>query len=163
VPFEFTLLCAQFEDRIQTCTLMKECLDSIGIICNVKPTEFTVLTQLMMDGNFQAELGGWGAGADPDTSANIYMTGEERNYGHYSNPKVDELFIKARHEFAGDKRMALYGEIHNLLWEDQPYTWLFYRNSFYAFNKKLRGYNFSPRGPFHFSPGIGSMYAVEAQ
>jgi peptide/nickel transport system substrate-binding protein len=163
IPFEFTLLCSQFEDRIQTCTLMKECLDSIGIICNVKPTEFTVLTQLMMDGNFQAEMGGWGSGADPDTSANIYKTGEERNYGSYSNPKVDELFIQARHEFDRDKRMALYGEIHKILWEDQPYTWLYYRNSFYAFNKKLRGYNFSPRGPFHFSPGFGSIYAAEAQ
>jgi peptide/nickel transport system substrate-binding protein len=161
IPFEFTVLCAQFEDRIQVCTLMKECLDSIGIICNVKPTEFTVLTQLMTDGKFQAELGGWGAGADPDTSANIFKTGENRNYGHYSNQRVDELFIKGRHEFDRDKRNAIYGEIHRTLWEDQPYTWLFYRNSFYAFNKKLRGYNFSPRGPFHFSPGIGSVYATE--
>ena len=54
-------------------------------------------------------------------------------------------------------------EIHRTLWEDQPYTWLFYRNSFYAFNKKLRGYNFSPRGPFHFSPGIGSIYATDVK
>jgi peptide/nickel transport system substrate-binding protein len=163
IPFEFTVLCSQFEDRIQVCTLLKECLDSIGIICHVKPTEFTVLTQLMTDGKFQAEMGGWGAGADPDTSANIYKTGEERNYGHYSNPRVDDLFIKGRHEFDPDKRNAIYGEIHKTLWQDQPYTWLFYRNSFYAFNKKLRGYNFSPRGPFHFSPGIGSIYATEVK
>ena len=57
--------------------------------------------------------------------------------------------------------MTLYGEIHNLLWEDQPYTWLFWRYSFYGFNKRLRGYNFSPRGPFHYSPGMGSIYMPE--
>jgi peptide/nickel transport system substrate-binding protein len=160
IPFEFTLLCSQFEDRIQVCTLMKECLDSIGIVCHVKPTEFTVLTQLMTDHKFQAEMGGWSTGADPDTSLNIFGTGEQRNYGQYSNPRVDELFQQGRLEFDREKRAAIYGEIHNILWEDQPYTWLYYRNSFYAFNKKLRGYNFSPRGPFHYSPGFESIHAV---
>jgi peptide/nickel transport system substrate-binding protein len=160
VPFEFNLLCAQFEDRIQTCTLMKECLDSIGIVCNVKPTEFTVLTQMLSDHKFHAELGGWGTGADPDTNTNIWYTGEQRNYGQYSNPKVDELFVRARKEFDPEKRYALYGEIHNLLWEDQPYTWLYNRSAFYAFNKKLRGYNFSPRGPFHYAPGVSSIHAA---
>jgi peptide/nickel transport system substrate-binding protein len=160
IPFEFTLLCATFDDRIQTATLMKECLDSIGVICHVKPTEFTVLVQLETDHKFQAALAGWGSGVDPDLSANLWVTGQERNYGQYSNPRVDELFAQGRREFDRDKRAEIYGEIHNILWEDQPYTWLFYRNAFYAFNKKLRGYNFSPRGPFHYSPGVSSIYAV---
>ena len=160
VPFEFTLMCAPFEDRIQTCTLMKECLDAIGIICHVKPTEFTVLTQLHTDHNFHATLAGWSTGADPDTTTNIFATDEPRNYGQYSNPRVDELFEQGRLEFDRDKRNAIYGEIHNILWEDQPYTWLFNRNAFYGFNKKLRGYNFSPRGPFHYSPGVESIHAV---
>jgi peptide/nickel transport system substrate-binding protein len=160
IPFEFTLLCAQFDDRIQTCTLMKECLDSIGIVCHVKPTEFTVLSQLMMDHKFQAELGGWGTGTDPDTTLNIYGTDEQRNYGQYSNPRVDELFKQGRAELNREKRAAIYGEIHNILWDEQPNTWLFYRAAFYAFNKKLRGYNFSPRGPFHYAPGIESIHAA---
>jgi peptide/nickel transport system substrate-binding protein len=158
VPFEFTLHVANLEDRIQLCTLMKECLDRIGIVCHVKPTEFTVLTQLNEERKFQAAFGGWRTGADPDTSANIWMTGESRNYGSYSNPRVDQLFLAARREFDRAKRADLYGQIHMLLWEDQPYTWLFNRNSFYGFNKKLRGYNFSPRGPFDYSPGIASVF-----
>jgi peptide/nickel transport system substrate-binding protein len=160
VPFEFTLRCAQFEDRVQTCTLMKECLDRIGIICHVKPTEFTVLVQLETDHKFHAALAGWGSGIDPDTSANIWMTGEQRNYGQYSNPRVDELFELGRREFDREKRAEIYREIHSILWEDQPDTWLFYRNSFYGFNKKLRGYNFSPRGPFHYSPGVLSIFSA---
>jgi len=158
VPFEFALLVANYEDRVKIATLMKECLDSIGVVCNVKPTEFTVLMQLQRDHKFQAAFAGWGTGADPDTGTNIWVTGEGRNYGGYSNPRVDELFKQARHEFDRDKRAALYGEIHNLLWEDQPYTWLYNRNSFYGFSKKLRGYNFSPRGPFHYGPGFSSFY-----
>jgi peptide/nickel transport system substrate-binding protein len=160
IPFEFTILCGQFEDRIQTATLMKECLDGIGVVCHVKPTEFTVLVQLQTDHKFQAALGGWSTGADPDTTLNIYGTAEQRNYGQYSNPRVDEHFKTARLEFDADKRNALYGEIHNILWEDQPYTWLYNRQAFYGFNKRLRGYNFSPRGPFHYSPGFESIHAA---
>ena len=111
---------------------------------------------------FQAAFGGWGSGADPDTTSNIFASNAGRNYGGYSNSRVDELFEQARHEFDEDKRYALYGEIHRQLWKDQPYTWLFYRNSFYGFNKRLRGYNFSPRGPFHYGPGFGSFYVPVA-
>jgi len=103
-------------------------------------------------------MGGWGAGTDPDSTANVYVTNEGRNYGNYSNQRVDELFIQGRQELDLEKRAAIYGEIHKLLWEDQPYTWLFYRNGFYAFSKKLRGYNFAPTGPFFFDPGIYSIY-----
>ena len=158
IPFRFTLLCVNLEDRLKVATLMKECLDTIGVVCNVKPTEFTVLTQLNRDHNFQAAFAGWGTGADPDTSENIWGTGAGRNYGEYSNPRVDELFQQGKREFDREKRAAIYGEITKLLWQDQPYTWLFYRNSFYAFSKKLRGYNFSPRGPFSYGPGFASIF-----
>jgi peptide/nickel transport system substrate-binding protein len=161
VPFEFTLLCFNIEDRVRLCTLMKECLAKVGIVCNVKPTEFTVLTKLNEEHKFQAAFGGWGSGADPDTSKNIWGTDENRNYGQYSNPQVDKLFDQGRTEFDRAKRGELYGQIHMLLWEDQPYTWLYHRNSFYGFNKKLRGYNFSPRGPFHFSPGFSSVFIAK--
>jgi peptide/nickel transport system substrate-binding protein len=162
VPFEFTLLTYQTETGLQAATLLKECLGKIGVICNVKPTEFTVLVDAVQNRTFEAAMGGWGSGTDPDSSANVYATGETRNYGNYSNPRVDDLYEKGRREFDPEKRAAIYQEIHNILWADQPYTWLFYRNSFYAFNKKLRGYNFSPQGPYLYTPGILSVYKAAA-
>lgn len=158
VPFEFTLLTYQTETGIQAATLMKECLGNIGITCNVKPTEFTVLVDSQQNRKFDAAMGGWGAGTDPDLTSNLYATGESRNYANYSNKHVDELFHQGRREFDRNKRAVIYGEVANILWEDQPYTWLFYRNAFYGFNKQLRGYNFSPRGPFDFSPGFDSIF-----
>jgi peptide/nickel transport system substrate-binding protein len=35
---------------------------------------------------------------------------------------------------------------------------LFWQSSFYGFNNELRGYKFSPRGPFHYSPGFFSLW-----
>ena len=37
-------------------------------------------------------------------------------------------------------------------------TWLYFQSAFYAFNKELRGYKFSPRGPYHYGPGFSSIW-----
>lgn len=161
IPFEFTLMTYTSESGIQAATLMKECLDRIGVVCHVKPTEFSAMQEANLERKFDASMGGWGTGTDPDMNKNIFGTGATRNYGNYSNERVDELFVQGRMEFDPEKRAAIYGEIHKQLWEDQPYTWLFYRSGFFAFNKKLRGYNFSPRGPLSFSPGFDGIYAAD--
>jgi peptide/nickel transport system substrate-binding protein len=163
MPFRFTLLTSQSVVGIATGILIKECLDQIGVICLPKPTEFTVLVQTARDRKFHAFLGAWVTGEDPDMMTNLWGTGQMRNYSNYSNPLVDELFVQARREFDREKRAAVYGRIHNILWDDQPYTWLVYRTSIYGFNKRLRGMNFSPRGPYNFGPGFKGIYAVEAR
>jgi peptide/nickel transport system substrate-binding protein len=161
VKFEFSMLCPPLPDRVKLCALLKENLGQIGIICNVRQLEPTVMQEMLLKHNFEAAFGGWGTGADPDSSDNIWVTGEGRNFGFYSNPKVDELYKQGRLEFDRKKRGEIYGRIHTLVYEDQPYTFLYYRNAFYAFNKKLRGYNFSPRGPYHYGPGFSSIYKVK--
>ena len=52
-------------------------------------------------------MSGWGSGADPYLEKNIFGTGEGRNFGSYSNPKVDELLAKAFKEFDHEKRAEL--------------------------------------------------------
>jgi len=161
IPFEFNILCTNAPERIRICTLLKSALEQIGVICNVRPLEFAVLQDRTLNHNFEGAFGGWGAGADPDLSYNIYGTKQGRNYGNYSNPEVDRLFVEARQEFDRAKRAALYGQIHMLIAADQPSTFLFSRNSFYAFNKRLRGYQFSPRGPYHYGPGMLGMFKAK--
>ncbi len=158
VPFEFTMLVNQQPFRIALCTLLKENLDQIGVIVNVRPVEVTALQDMMQKKNFQACISGWGSGTDPDSSENIWKTGEMRNYCGYSNPEVDRLFTEGRRELDRSRRAEKYSRIQEILYEDQPYTWLFWRNSFYGFSKELRGYVFSPRGPYHYSPGSGSLW-----
>jgi peptide/nickel transport system substrate-binding protein len=163
VEFQFVVITNNRPDRISICQLLKRSLDQIGIECDVTAMEFPVVIDKLQKHDFQAAFGGWGSGTDPDTSENIYATGQNRNYGEYSNPEVDRLFVEGRRELDPEKRPALYAKIHMLLWEDQPYTWLFYRNSFYGFNKELRGFVFSPRGPYNYGPGISSIYKTAAQ
>jgi peptide/nickel transport system substrate-binding protein len=105
-------------------------------------------------------MSGWASGADPSLERNIFGSGEGRNFGSYSNPEVDRLFDEAMKTFDHAKQAELYGRIQTLIYEDQPYLFLYDVNSFFGFNKQLRGYRFSPRGPFHYSPGISSIWPV---
>lgn len=158
VKFDFTIITVNRDDRVKICNLLKENLEQIGIRCTVRAQDFPTVIQSLVSRDYEAAFGGWGTGTDPYTTENIFKTGEERNYAEYSNPEVDKLFEQGLKEFDFEKRRKIYQRIHEILWEDQPYTWLFYQNGYYAFSKRLRGYEFSPRGPFHFSPGIGAIW-----
>lgn len=158
VPFEFTILCRSQQWRIDVCNLLRENLARIGVKCHVRPLEATVQMSKQLNHNFHANFGGWGTGADPDTSENIFGSGQGRNFGEYSNKEVDRLFAAGKKEFDFEKRREIYAQIHQIMWDDQVYTWLFHESAFYAFNKRLRGYTFSPRGPYSFGPGFSSIY-----
>src|SRR3954447_3294651 len=156
--FEFTLIVSNKPDRIAICNLLRENLESIGVICNVRPLEAAVFQERIYKKNYEAEMSGWGTGTDPYLEKNIFGSGEERNFGSYSNPKVDELFKKGMQEFDHAKRAEIYAQVHKTIYEDQPCLFLYNRSSLYGFSKKLRGYRFSPRGPFHYNPGIDSIW-----
>lgn len=162
VNFEFTLLTTNKQDRIEVCTLLKESLEQIQVRCHIKPLEFTAVIDKMQKKDFQAAFGGWGTGTDPYSLENIFKTGADRNYGGYSNPEVDKLFEQGMLALDEQERIKIYQKIHRLLYEDQPYTWLFYQNAYYGFNRSLRGYKFSPRGPYNYGPGFGSIWKPAA-
>ncbi len=163
VPFEFGIVCSQSPNSLKACILLKESLDRIGVICHVRPLEFTVLMQKTRDHEFQAMMGGWGTGTDPYTNENLFGTDKGRNYVNYSNQRVDELFEVGLAEFDRAKRADIYREIATLLHDEQPYTCLFFRRSFYGVSKSVRGMRFSPRGPFSYSPGILSLWKPKSK
>jgi len=162
VPFDFTIICSPVPQRLAICDLLKQNLDEIGVKCTVRPFEATVLSDKLIRHDFQANFGGWGTGADPSTIKNIWKTGEGRNFNNYANPEVDKLLEEAKLEFDREKQAAIYAKIHELIYADHPVTFLYNQSSFYGFNKSLRGYRFSPRGPFHYSPGFSSIWKAKA-
>jgi peptide/nickel transport system substrate-binding protein len=59
VKFEFSIICTPVEERKKLCTLLKDNLGQIGVICNVSPLDFAVLQERTVEHNFQAAFGGW--------------------------------------------------------------------------------------------------------
>jgi peptide/nickel transport system substrate-binding protein len=155
--FEFTMSTTPGGTGGQVAVLLKQDLESIGIRMHIKVLEWTAFVQEQAEHRSQAWIAAVGTGTDPDAHRDLWKSEgypKGRNIAGYSNPEVDELFEKGVREFDFEKRRRIYQRIHKLVAEDQPVTFLIFRRSFWAFGKRLRGYGFSPRGPFGSSPGF---------
>jgi peptide/nickel transport system substrate-binding protein len=166
VRFEFTLLMSQGSSTApKVAAIFQEDLKRLGVEMRTREMEWAAFLEKVQKHEFQAETAGWGTGTDPDTGWNLWRTDQYesgRNYGGYSNPRIDELFEEGRKEFDFKKRAQIYQEIHWILYEDQPYTWLWYEPILAAFNKRIHGVQFSPRGVFNFNPSFAEWWVARS-
>ena len=158
VKFSFTMTYSQGSSTApQICAILQEDLKSLGVEMLIEVYEWAVFSEKNRKHEFQATTAGWGTGTDPDLSKNIWKTEmykEGRNYGGYSDPKVDELFEAAGKEFDVAKRMGMYREIERRIYDAQPYTFLYFQPVAWAFARRIRGVTFSPRGVWGFDPSL---------
>ena len=77
--------------------------------------------------DYEACVLGWSLGLDPDIYEIWHSSQVERgfNFVGYANPAVDRLIEEGRTEYDREVRRRIYREIHRLIHEDQPYTFLF--------------------------------------
>jgi peptide/nickel transport system substrate-binding protein len=71
------------------------------------------------------------------------------NHSGYSNPKVDDLFDRARKATAESERKALYSEVQKLLVEDVPLAWMVELEWPTFTNKRVRNAIINGFGPNH--------------
>lgn len=164
VDFEFTMTIPTSGTAGDCAVILQQDLKELGIKMNIQRLEWATYQERTHEKKFQACCAAWGSGSDPDTSSNIWTTiayENGRNYGGYSNLEVDELFEAGKREFNFEKRREIYQRINQLIYEDQPYTFLNHRAEIWAFNKELRGYNFSPRDPFGYLMGFDAIWKAK--
>jgi peptide/nickel transport system substrate-binding protein len=168
-PFSFTLLIPQGNPvTVEIAAIFQQDLKSIGVEMKTQMIEWAVFQEKTRKHEFQASIAGWGTGTDPDSSWNIWhseMIEQEggRNYSCFSNPRVDELFRLGRREFDETKRRDMYREIQKIVYDEQPYTFLWNRPTTWAFNNRLRGVVFSPRGVWNFDPSFAAWWVTKSE
>ncbi len=167
VKFDFTLLMPQGSPSApKIAAIFQEDLKKLGVSMSTRELEWATFHEKIQKHEFQAETAAWGTGTDPDTNWNLWRTEEYakgRNYGGYSNKRVDELFEKGRKEFDPEARKKIYQEIHKLVFDDQPYIWIYNAPTLAALNKRIRGLQFSPRGIFTFDPSYSGWWVPAGQ
>ena len=131
-----------------------------------RSVEWSTFLEKVRKHEFQAKIAAWGTGTDPDTGWNLWRTEQYdtgRNYGGYSNERIDDLFVQGRREFDFDNRQKIYQEIGKVLYDDQPYTWIYNRPILAAVNKRIRGVQLSPRGIYNFYPSFYQWWTPKGQ
>jgi peptide/nickel transport system substrate-binding protein len=83
----------------------------------------------MNDRNFDAVLAGWGAGGIEEDPYQIWnsksMENKGSNYVGFNNPEADKLIEEGRRTLDEEKRMEIWHKLQRVVYEDQPYTWLY--------------------------------------
>ena len=165
VKFSFTLLIPQGSTTgRQLAAILQQDLKSLGVELKTRIMEWATFQQKTRQCEFQAMMAGWGTGVDPDTNWNLWRTEERkkgRNYTGFSNKRVDELFEMGRREFDHAKRKTIYQEIGKIIYEEQPYTFLWNSPVLRGFQKRIRGIQFSPRGVWGFDPAVGAWWVLK--
>ncbi|MEJ2610251.1 MAG: peptide-binding protein [Candidatus Thiodiazotropha sp.] len=127
-PFEFELVYSQGSDDTNRLVLfLKDLLARVGILLKPKPTEWSVMLDLMNKRDFDAIILGWTSGLETDLyqmfhSSQIKDRGN--NFISYKNPRLDRLIDEARATVDEEKRMPLWRAAEVELYKDQPYTFL---------------------------------------
>jgi peptide/nickel transport system substrate-binding protein len=123
-------------------------LFQVGIRVEVEslsPAE--LFEERLFQGNFQAVLLQFNAGADPDKFTRLFWHSENigsSNLGAYGNSEVDRLIEVGRTSLDTEERRRLYRRIHALIALDHPVVFLYVRKIFFATSARLEGINTAP-------------------
>jgi peptide/nickel transport system substrate-binding protein len=114
---------------------------TLGTKLRVEVTDANTVYARQRAGDFQGSVWGWLGFVDPDEYLyDIFHTGAYRNFQGYSNPKLDDLLVKARQELDRAKRGAMYKGAEAMMIEDMPVIPCFCSNVHNLASTKVSGF-----------------------
>jgi len=149
--FSFTVIVNQGNaQRQQAAELIQRWLKVIGMDVKIKVLEWSAfLKQVVNERRFEAVLLGWGLSRDPDPY-DIWHSDKIKeggfNFIGFSHARVDELIEAGRRTFNLDERKAIYHEIHEILYEEQPVIFLYIADVTPMIHRRFKNVDVTPIG-----------------
>ncbi|MGH7276545.1 MAG: peptide-binding protein [Candidatus Rokuibacteriota bacterium] len=150
-PFTFELMTNQGNDeRKKVAELVQASLKELGIQVDIRVIEWaSFLKEYIKKRRFEAIILGWGIGLDPDQYEiwHSSKTGpDELNHISYANPEVDALLEAGRLSCVQGDRKKYYDRLQEVLAEDQPLVFLYFRDALPVVSSRVRGIAPAPNG-----------------
>lgn len=136
---------ANNSERMQTATIIQSAWAKLGVTVELTPLENAVsLSRVYLDHDFDVFLVSYSTYGDPALGlARIWISGSlDTTWGNasgYSNPEVDEMFVKAGSLSDIQERAAIYRDIQKILADDLPVMSFQENVRLDATTKKLKG------------------------
>jgi peptide/nickel transport system substrate-binding protein len=101
----------------------KEWLGEIGIEAEVSVMESNQLTDVVLEGNFDAFHWGWFVEPDPDAILSVFLCSARGGSSDswYCNEEYDELYRSQNAEVDDDKRIETIKQMQEMIFRDSPY------------------------------------------
>jgi ABC-type transport system substrate-binding protein len=156
-PLEFTLITNSGNpERQAIMVIAQNAWRRLGIKVEVLALEWAVFIRERVNKlDFDAVVLGWSMGLDPDIFQLFHssQTGPEQlNFVGYTNPRADELMVRIRREYDPARQTAMARELHRLIAEDQPYTFLYVRRGLSLLDAKIVRQERRPDGTVAYLP-----------
>ena len=152
--FSFTVLTNQGNDqRKMACEIIQKRLREVGIEMKIQSVEWgTFLKEFVDKKNFDAVMLAWQLSRDPDVY-DIFHSSKSKpgefNFISYKNPEVDRLLEEGRRVFPEEERAKIYRRVHEILSEEEPYTFLYVPEALPIVHRRFREVRQAPIGIGH--------------
>lgn len=156
-PLAFTLITnSGNEIRSAIMAIAQNAWRRLGVKVETLALEWAVFINERVDkGDFDAVVLGWSMGLDADLYQIFHssQTGHfQLNFVGYSNPRADDLMVRIRQEYDPGRQVAMARELHRLIAEDQPYTFLYVGKWTQLFDRKIARLVPGPDGTSRYAP-----------
>jgi peptide/nickel transport system substrate-binding protein len=152
--FSFTLQTnSENQRRAKAAIIVQANLKDIGVDMQIERVEFNTFSEKHRKKDFDATLGGWSAGLFVDPTV-IWHSGIDYqfNFVSYQNPEVDALMERGLKEPDPAVSNPIWKELQAKIYEDQPYTFLYWRDEIVALSGRFENARIdvlSPYGDLH--------------
>lgn len=137
---EFTFLIPAGADLYtRLATIMKQDFEKAGIAMDIRTMEWATFVQHLNSRQFDAVALAWSFDFDQDPYQVWHSSQSEQgsNFVGFQNKEADRLIEEARRTFDQEKRGKLYKRFHEIVHEEQPYTFLYSGPALVARNKRF--------------------------
>lgn len=149
-PFEFKLTYFQGnEDTQRMILLMKDLFAKAGVKLIPTPQEWPVMVEQLTNKDFEAITLGWTSGIETDIFQMFHSSQTKTNgdnFINYKSPELDKLIDDARKTVDAEKRMKLWKQAEAVMYEDQPYSFLFRRQTLAFIDKRFKNVKLTKLG-----------------
>ncbi len=140
--FEFNLITNNGNPRRKAVlSIAQNAWRKVGVKVNTQLFEWAVfLEDFINPGKFDAVVLGWQMGADPDLYQLWHSSQSgfaQLNFVGFNNPTADELIERIRQTYDLELQKKLTHELHALIAEEQPYTFLYAPLATRVIDKKI--------------------------
>lgn len=150
-PFAFTIRTNLGNDeRKKVAEIIQRRLKEVGVAADIQILEWVAfIKDFVQKRRFEAVVLGWGIGPDPDQYDvwHSSKTGpDELNFISYANQEVDRLLERGRASCRREERKPHYDRLQEILAEDQPIIFLYFRDALPVVSSRVHGIEPSPNG-----------------
>jgi peptide/nickel transport system substrate-binding protein len=152
--FSFTIRTNQGnEERKKVAEIIQQRLAAIGVKTEIQVIEWaSFIKEFIKKKRFEAVVLGWGVGTDPDQYGvwhSSQMGPDQLNQISYANPEVDRLLEEGRASCHQQERVKYYHRFQEVLAEDQPLVFLYFRDALPVVSSRVQGIQPAPSGIFY--------------